>query len=103
MFAMWLLECLAEQQAASHGQLERAAKLAGASNAIRETTDLAATPIGTRRWEQRLWSHLTALLEAAPDQERFTAAKAEGRNMTVARAVAYALTDEPPSTRTTAR
>jgi predicted ATPase len=82
---MACLEGLGEQ-AASEGRADRAARLLGASDALREDTGHARQPLQLTELE-----HFMALLAAELDEEHLTAARAEGHAMTLDEAVAYAL------------
>ena len=68
------------------GQADRAARLLGASDTLREDTGHAPQP--PRR---RQLARITALRDAEANQEQPAAARAEGHAMTLDEAVAYAL------------
>jgi predicted ATPase/DNA-binding SARP family transcriptional activator len=82
---IWCLESLGELDA-SEGQADRAARLLGASDALREDTGHAPDPSDQRKLER-----ITALLGAELDEEHLAAARAEGHAMTLDEAVAFAL------------
>jgi non-specific serine/threonine protein kinase len=83
------LECLAFiAKAKEHG--ERAVKLMGAAEALREVSSSPMTPN-----EHMLYDREVAELRTGLDEPVFAALWAEGRNMTMDQAVAYALTESP--------
>jgi hypothetical protein len=79
------LECLAFV-ARAEGQPERAVRLLGAADALRE---LINTPIA--KFEHPEYEREMAALRAQMDAEAFAAAWAEGRAMTLEQAVSYAI------------
>ena len=68
------------------GQLEQAARLGGASEALREANDIVIPPIDRAPYEGSV-----AAVRSQLDEATFAAAWAEGRAMTLEQAVAYAL------------
>ncbi len=74
---------------ASSGRAERAARLFGAAEALREAHDAPLPPLARAAYEQDVTAAHTPL-----DNATLVAAKAEGRAMTLEQAVAYALSDE---------
>jgi hypothetical protein len=76
--------------AAARGQAERALRLAGAADALRETAALRPTTPEREALEQ--WLRPTRAALGAAEAE---AARAAGRAMTLEQAVAYALADAP--------
>ena len=82
---LWSLEW-ASEQAASDAQADRAARLLGAADAVRENTGHEPYPE-----EQQQMELITTLLDAQLDKEQVDAARAEGHAMTLDQAVAYAL------------
>jgi len=78
------LECLAFI-AAVQSQLERAACLLGAAETLRESVNSPMQAIERDEYEQNV-----AAFRLQMEPERFAAAWAEGRSMTMEQAVAYA-------------
>ena len=72
------------------GQPERAARLFGAA-------ETALTAIGAQIWpsNRRDYDRNVAVVRAALEGKHFSAARAEGRAMTLEQAVAYALDEQP--------
>jgi non-specific serine/threonine protein kinase len=68
------------------GQAERAARLFGSAESVRETASPSVVSVAPAAHEQHLAQALAAL-----DATAFTAARAEGRAMSLDQAVAYAL------------
>ena len=75
--------------AAAKGQSERAVRLLGASEALRE-----ATGLGLQAADQFEIDRYVASARAQLDEATFEAAWAEGRAMTLEEAVAYALGED---------
>lgn len=85
---VWCVETLAEL-AASEGNLDRAARLRGASDKLRQDTGHGPDPVDQARAER-----IEVFFAAEPDQERLAVARAEGQAMTLDEAVAYAFADD---------
>jgi hypothetical protein len=83
--AIWCLGELAAL-ALSRGDAERAARLTGAIDTLREETGYAPVPE-----QQRLNEQTRSALVSELDEERLAAALAAGREMTFEQAMAYAL------------
>jgi non-specific serine/threonine protein kinase len=83
------LEALARLSAA-YGEGGRAARLYGAAAAQRQSAAAVLSPVDRARGEQLLY-----LLTEQLGPEALTATLAEGRTLSIAQAVAYALGDEP--------
>jgi ATP/maltotriose-dependent transcriptional regulator MalT len=75
---------------AALGQGERAARLCGAAETLREVTGVSMHTLGTHR---ALYERQVAALRERLDAETFGAAWAEGRKMTLEEAVAEALAE----------
>jgi hypothetical protein len=82
------LQYLAEAETGA-GHVERAARLFGAAEACRERIHLVMWPIDRAPYE-----HAVESVRAALDPAAFDAAWNEGRAMSMAQAVEYALTPE---------
>jgi hypothetical protein len=76
---------------AEAGRPERAARLWGADEALREAAGLPIWPD-----EQRMYDRAVAAARAQCDEASFGAAWAAGRAMPLEQAIAYALEDAPP-------
>lgn len=76
--------------AAGQGQSERALRLAGASEALRESAGILLPPVW-QAWVERLLEPARKML----DEEGCAVAWAEGRAMNLEQAVAFALREEP--------
>jgi predicted ATPase/transcriptional regulator with XRE-family HTH domain len=85
--AAWCLEGLASL-AVAQGQLERATRLFGAVEMLRDTTGIAI-PVA----DQTTQAHDVAPLRAMFGEQAFASAWAEGQEMTLDQACAYALAD----------
>jgi tetratricopeptide (TPR) repeat protein len=77
--------------AAVAGQLERAARLWGAEEALREAAGLPIWPD-----ERHMYEHALAAAHTQLDEATFAAAWAAGRAMPLEQAIDYALEDAPP-------
>ena len=77
--------------AASEGRLERAARLWGAAEAIFQAIEVVAYPYATDR---SLRDHQVATARERLNQETWTRAWAQGREMTTEQAIEYALEKE---------
>jgi non-specific serine/threonine protein kinase len=73
--------------AAAAGQAERAARLLGAAEAVRQASDVALAPV----YRQDFYDAIVATVQAALDGETLAAAWAEGRAMSWEQASAYGL------------
>jgi tetratricopeptide (TPR) repeat protein len=82
---VWSLERLAVVEAAS-GDAGKAVRLLGAAAAAREGLGKPMDP-----WDQEDWDQAVAAAAAALEPQEFDAAWAEGRALTLAQAVTYAL------------
>ena len=78
--------------AAAQGQAVRAARLSGAAAGLRAATGAPLSPADRPRFERHL-----AAARAQLDESDFAVAVAAGREMTLGRAMDYALECEPPS------
>jgi DNA-binding CsgD family transcriptional regulator len=74
--------------------LRRAAKLYGASEALREATGLSPKPFGRITYDYECY---LATVRAGLDEPDFDAAWSEGRGMSLDQAIEYALSAETPS------
>ena len=74
--------------------LRRAAKLYGASEALREATGLSPKPFGRITYD---YEGYLATVHAGLNEPDFDAAWSEGRDMTLDQAIEYALSSEEPS------
>lgn len=81
----WLAMCAAHQQ-----RPEKAARLFGMGERLREDIHFAVTPANRLLYDEHI-----AQIRAALGEATFTACWAEGRAMTLEQAIAYALQDEP--------
>ncbi len=84
----WALEGLAGV-AAAHGAPERAARLLGAADGLREILGAPLTPAGRVQGERRIAPARHALSESA-----WATTWSEGRAMTLEQAIAYALEND---------
>ena len=76
--------------AAAQGQPERAARILGAAEFVRETTGFAMLPVDRETYDRAI-----AAARRALSVESFEARWSEGRAMSLADVVAYAMHDEP--------
>ena len=81
----WCLERLAEI-AVAQGQPEKGARLFGAAAALRESIGSAIDPVDQPEYEKNL-----AALRAQLSPEQFASAWAEGRALTMNKAIEYGL------------
>ena len=87
----WSLEYLA-RVAGGLGQPERAARLFGAAEALREAIGAPLPPSGRDDHEREV-----AAARAHLDEHAFVQALAEGQAMSLEQAIAYALEGAPPA------
>ncbi len=83
--------------ALAQGQKERAARLLGAAEALREALGLGIQ--GAARYWRRLSERMGEAVRAASLEQAFAAAWAEGRAMSLEQAIGAALEAEPAADR----